>query len=360
MVSESESLWPKFKRRIKWKGKNQASMPSPFSKYAVEIAPNRGIGGKSEGSVTIVSISHDGELIPVVLSPARKSISNDQQPSKKKKKKPPNFDAAEIKAKSDDAADISMKSRELEVRSEEQVPKKFSKKEEKVGVRKANQRSWVRIRKAFMFPKVPDLHQNSRAGLKVSQGSLCGGHAKNTEAPAIEQGKAQEIRLENELPDLIPAPMDKASKSASISAEVDSEGGQELKSIGFHRKVSSHASMPNNPFKRQGIESADSLSLASSCPQFPCPNMSVMPNSPKPNSQPRKLNMSAKGKGTLTRTSTKSVGGVTGECEGSVKAMNLWVIIIIIGSLVVLSNRLLAILCTSLWWYLLPSLLKRK
>ena len=45
VVSESESLWPRFKRRIKWKGKNQASMLSPFSKYVIEISPNRGIDG---------------------------------------------------------------------------------------------------------------------------------------------------------------------------------------------------------------------------------------------------------------------------------------------------------------------------
>lgn len=352
VVSESESLWPRFRRRIKRIGKNQASMPSPFSKYAVEISP------KSEGSVRIVSISRDGELIPVVLSPARKSISNDQQPSKKKKK-PPGFDAASIKVKSHDAADISMKSRESEVRSDELASKQISKEEEKVGGRKSNLRSWVRSRKAFLFPAVPDLHQNSRAELKVSQGSL-GGHAKDTEAPAIEQGKALEIRPENELPDLIPAPVDQASKSASMSAEVDSEGGQQLTSIGFDRKVSSHASVPNIPFKRQGSESADSLSSASSSRQFPCPDMAVMPNSPKSNSQPRKLNMSAKGKRTLTQTSTKSLGGATGECEGSVKGLNLWFVIIIMGCLVVLSNRLLAVLCTSLWWYLLPSLLGRK
>lgn len=352
VVSESESLWPRFKRRIKRKGKNQASMPSPVSKYAVEISP------KSEGSVSIVSISRDGELIPVVLSPARKSIYNDQKPSKKKKK-PPGFDAADIKEKSHDAADISMKSGESEVHSEELASKQISKKEEKVGGRKSNLRSWVRIRKAFLFLTVPDLHQNSRAELKVSQGSL-GGHAKDTEAPAIEQGKAQEFRPENELPDLITAPIDQASKSASISAEVDSEGGQQLTSIGFDRKVSSHARMRNSPFKRQGIESTDSLSSVSLSPQFPCPDMAVMPSSPKPNSQPGKLNMSAKGKGTLTRTGTKSLGVATGECEGSVKGINLWVVIIIMGCLVVLSNRLLAVLCTSLWWYLLPSLLKRK
>ena len=56
--------------------------------------------------------------------------------------------------KSHDAADISMKSGESEIHFEELVWKKISKKEEKVGVWKANQRSWVRIRKAFLFPTV--------------------------------------------------------------------------------------------------------------------------------------------------------------------------------------------------------------
>lgn len=360
MVSESESLWPRFKRRIKRKSKKQSSMPSPFSNYAVEISPNGVISGKSEGLVRIVSVSRDGELIPVILSPARKAISNDQQPAKKKKKPPRGFDAAEIKVKSHDAADISVKSRELEVRTEELVPKQISEEEEKVGVRKLNRRSWVRIGKAFLFPTVPDLHRNSRAGLKVSQDSLRGDHAKDTEAPVIEQGKAQEIRPENELPDSIPVPIDQASKSNRVSAEVDSKSGKQLKSIGFHRKVTSNASTPNSPFKRQGIESADLLSSSSSCPKFPRPDMSAMPNSPKPNSQLRKLNRTAKRKGTRTRTSAKSLGGATCECEGSVSAINLWVVIIIMGCLVVLSNRLVGVVCTSLWWYLLPGLLKRK
>lgn len=339
MVSESESLWPRFKRRIKRKSKKQSSMPSPFSNYAVEISPNGVISGKSEGLVRIVSVSRDGELIPVILSPARKAISNDQQPAKKKKKPPRGFDAAEIKVKSHDAADISVKSRELEVRTEELVPKQISEEDEKVGVRMLNRRSWVRIGKAFLFPTVPDLDRNSRAGLKVSQDSLRGGHAKDTEAPVIEQGKAQEIRPENELPDSIPVPIDQASKSNRISAEVDSKSGKQMKSIGFHRKVTSNASTN---------------------PQFPRPDMSAMPSSPKPNSQLRKLNRTAKRKGTRTRTSAKSLGGATGECEGSVSAINLWVVIIIMGCLVVLSNRLVGVVCTSLWWYLLPGLLKRK
>lgn len=359
MVSESESLWPRFKRRMKRKSKNRSSAPSPFSNYAVEISPNQVISGKSEGLVKIVSICREGELIPVILSSARKAISNKQQPASKKKK-PLGFDAAEIKVKSHDAADVSAKSSESDVRTEELAAKQIPEAEEKVGVRKPNRRLWVRIGKAFQFPTVPDLHQNSRTGLKVSQDSLGGDHAKDTEAPVIEQAKTQKILLENELPYSIPVPIDEASKSSRISAEVESKSVKILKSIDFHRKLNSHGSAPNSAFKRQGIESSDPLCSSSSCPQLLRPVTAAMPKSPKPNSQHKKLKMSAKRKGTRTQTSTKILRGATGECEGSVSAINLWFLIIIMGCLVVLSNRLLAVVCTSLWWYLLSSLLGRK
>lgn len=357
MMSESESLWPRFKRRIKRKTENRSSAPSTFSNYAVEISPNQVISGKSEGLVRIVSICRNGELIPVILSSARKAISNKQQPASKKKKTttPPGFDAAEVKVKSHDAANVSVKSRESEVCTEELAAKQISEAEEKVGARKSNRRLWVRIAKAFRFPTVPDLRQNSRTGLKISQDSVHGDHAKlDTEVPVIEQAKAQEILLENDLPYSIPVPIDQASK-----LEVDSKSVKILKSIDFQRKLNSHANAPNSPFKRQGIESSDPLSSSSSCPQFLCPV-----NSTKPNSPPKKLKMPAKRKGTRTRTGTKFSEGATGECEGCIKgcirAINLWVLIIILGCLVVLSNRILAVVCTSLWWYLLRSLLERK
>ena len=156
VVSESESLWPRFKRRIKRKTENRSSAPSTFSNYAVEISPNRVISGKSEGLVRIVSICRSGELIPVILSSARKAISNKEQPASKKKKTttPLGFDAAEVKVKSHDAADVSVKSRESEVCTEELAAKQISEAEEKVGVRKLNRRLWVRIAKAFRFPTV--------------------------------------------------------------------------------------------------------------------------------------------------------------------------------------------------------------
>ena len=66
---------------------------------------------------------------------------------------------------------------------------------------------------------MPDLRQNSGTGLKISQDSVHGDHAKlDTEAPVIEQDKAQEILLENDLPYSIPVPIDQASK---LEVEVD-------------------------------------------------------------------------------------------------------------------------------------------
>ena len=50
---------------------------------------------------------------------------------------------------------------------------------------------------------------------------------------------------------------------------------------------------------------------------------------------------------------------VTGKGEGYGLAINLWFLIIIMGCLVVFTDRLLAVVCASAWWYLVPCLLKR-
>jgi hypothetical protein len=348
-MSESESFWPRFRRSIKRKGKKQFSKPSHFSNHAAEISPTRLNSGKSESSVRIVSISREGESIPVIRSPAGKAISNDQQPAVKKK--PLGFDATEIKVKSHDAADISVKSRESEVCSEELYPKQISEEEEEVSARKLDRRSWVRIAKAFRFTAALDLHPNSRNGPKVSQDSNRGGHANYT--PVIEQRTAQEIRQKKEVADSISGPIEQPSKSSRISAEVNSKNRKLWKSIDFHRNLSSRASSLNSSFKRQEIESADWLSSLSSYPQIPCPDMAPTRNSTAPNSQPNKLNLPAERKGTVTGSLEEATG------EGYDTVISLGVLIIIMGCLVVLSDRFVAIVCTSVWWYLLPRLLKK-
>jgi hypothetical protein len=236
VVSKSESLWPRFKRCLKQKSKNQSSKPAAFSNYAVEISPTCFINGKSKALVRIVSISRDGEFVPVILSPVGKAISNERQPTK---------------------------------------------------------------------------------------------------TPVIEQPKAQEIRQKKEIADSIPGPIEHLSKSSRTSSAVNCKRSKLWKFINFHRKVSSNGS------KCQGIKSA-------TLPQFPRPGM----NSTMPNFRPKKINMSAERKGTIR-------GDTTSEGEGYSMAINLSILIIIMACLVVFSNRLLAIVYTSLWWYLLPSLLEK-
>jgi len=314
VISKSESVWPRFNRRLKQKSKNQSSEPAAFLNYAVEISPAYLISGESKELVRIVSISRDGEFVPVILSPVGKAISDEQQPTKKKKQLL--FDAAKIKVKSRDAKN-SVQSPKSEVCIEEDDRKK------------SDRRSWVRIAKAFRFLKSPAFHGN---GQKVSQNPIRKSHAKETETPVIEQPKAQEIRQKKEVADSIPGPIEHLSKCSRNSAAVDCKSSKLWKFINFHRKVSSQAS------KRQGIKSA-TLSV---------PGM----NSTTPNFQPKKINMSAERKGTST-------GDATSEGEGYSMAINLSILIIIMACLVVFSNRLLAIVCTFLWWYLLPSLLEK-
>lgn len=79
-------------------------------------------------------------------------------------------------------------------------------------------------------------------------------------------------------------------------------------------------------------------------------------NSIAPNSQPNKLNLSEETKGTIPR----SLEEATGEGEGYDTVIILGVLIVIMGCLVLFSHRSVAVVCTSIWWYLLPRLLKRR
>jgi len=358
-MSESESFWPRFRRSIKRKGKKQPSKPSHFSNNAAEISPARLNSGKSESSVRIVSISPEGELIPVIQSSDGKAISNDQQPAIKQK--PPGFDATEIKVKSQDAVDISLKSRKIsEVCSEELAPKQISEEEEEFSPRKLDRRSWVRIAKAFRFTTVLDLHPNSRNGPKISRNSNRGGDTNYT--PGIEPRKTQEIRQKKEVPDSSSGTIKQTSKSSRISAEVDSKNRKLWKSIDFSWKLSSRTSSPNSSLKPREIESADHLSSSSSYPQFPCPDMEPTGNSITPNSQPNKLNLSAETKGTIPSSLEEATGEGEGEGEGEGydTVIILGVLILIMGCLVLFSHRFVAVVCTSIWWYLLPRLLKKR
>lgn len=292
-MSESESFRPRF-GNIKRKGKKQSSKPSPFSNQAAEISPSRLDSGK--------------------------------------------------------AAVISVKSLESEVCSEELAPKQISE-EEYFSARKLDRRSWVRIAKAFRFTTALDLHPNSRNGANVSQDSnYRGGDADDT--PVIEQPKAQEIRPNNEEAESIPGPIEQTSKASRIYAAVDSKSRKLLKSIDFHRKLSSRVSAPNSYFKRREFKSADRLSSSSSYPHFPAPDMPAAGINRTPNSQDKMLNLSEKRKGTIIEDGS-------GEGEGYNMAISLGVLIIIMGCLVMLSGRFVAVVCTSFWWYLLPRLLKK-
>lgn len=334
VLSKSESFWPRFKTRIKPKSKKHSFKLNPSSRYAVEISPaTRLTSWKSESSGRIVSISGDGEFVPVILSPVGRSISNERQPTEKEKSL--GFEAVEMKVKSRDAQ-ISVKSRQSEVCTAESVPKQISD-EEEVNLRQSERRSWVRIAKALLFPMAH--------GPTVSHR---GGHAKDAEMPVIEQPKRQEVRQVNEVADSIPRSIDHPSKFSSTSAEVGSKSCKLLKSIDFHRKLSSHANTPKSFFKGPEIESTPLSSLSPYPELLPRPDM----NSTSPNSQPKKLDMSAKRKGTIT-------ADAAGEGEGYDMAINLSVLIIIMGCLVVFSDRFLAVACTSFWWFLLPSLLKK-
>lgn len=353
-MSESESFWTRLRRSIKRKGKKQSSKPNHFSNHAAEISTARLNSGKSESSVRIVSISPEGELIPVIQSSDGKAISNDQQHAMKKK--PLGFDATEIKVKSLDAADISVKSSKSEVCSEELAPKQISEEKEEVSARKLDRRSWVRIAKVFRFTTALDLHPNSRNEPKISQNSNRGGHTNYT--PAIEPRKTQEIRQQKEAADSSSGPIRQTSKSSRISAEVDSKSRKLWKSIDFSRKLSSRTSSPNSSLKRREIESADHLSSSSLYPQFPCPDMEPTGNSIAPNFQPNKLNLSEETKGTIPRSLEEATG--EGEGEGYDTVIILGVLIVIMGCLVLFSHRSVAVVCTSIWWYLLPRLLKRR
>lgn len=346
VLCESEPFWPRFKGRMKRKDGKQSQKPSPSSKYAVEISPARLINGESTALVRIGSISQDGEFIPVILSPVQKTLSNERQITKKKKKnKPVGLDAAEVKVEPRDAK-IAVKSLESEVCTQELAPKKISEEEVEVAVRKFNRRSWVRVAKAFRFRTATDLHPTNLNNPKVSEDSHQVGQANNSKTAVIEKQKGQEIQQEDEVADSIAGPIDEPAEPNQISAKVDSRSCKVLKSIDFHKKSSSLASAHNTPLKRRGIKSVPLSS--SSYPEPPRPDMS----NTTPNSQPKKPRMSAERKGTIT-------GNATGEGEGYSMAINFSVLIIIVGCLVVFSDRLLAVVCTSMWWYLFPSLLKR-
>lgn len=341
VLCEAEPFWPRFKGCMKRKNSKQSQKTSPSSKYTVEISPARLINGESAALVRIGSISRDGEFIPVILSPVHKAISNEQRQitKKKKKKKPVGLDAAEVKVKPRDAK-IALKSHESEACTQELAPKKISEGEVEVAVRKFNRSSWVRVAKAFRFTKAPDLHPTNLKRPKLSEDSHQVGQANDSETAVIEQPKGQEIRQEEEVADSIAGPIDEPAEPSQISAKVDS------RSCKMFKKSSSLASAPNTPLKRRGIKSVPVSS--SSYPELPRPDMS----NTTPNSQPKKLHMSAERKGTIT-------GNATGEGEGYNMAINFSVLIIIMGCLVVFSDRLLAVVCTSIWWYLSPSLLKR-
>lgn len=340
VLCESEPFWPRFKGRMKRKNSKQSQKTSPSSKYTVEISPARLINGESAALVRIGSISRDGEFIPVILSPVHKAISNERQITKKKKKKKPvGLDAAEVKVKPRDAK-IALKSHESEACTQELAPKKISEEEVEVAVRKFNRRSWVRVAKAFRFTTAPDLHPTNLKRPKLSEDPHQVGQANDSETAVIEQQKGQEIRQEEEGADSIAGPIDEPADPSQIPAKVDSW------SCKMFKKSSSLASSPNTPLKRRGIKSVPLSS--SSYPELPRPDMS----NTTPNSQPKKLRMLAKRKITTT-------GNATGEGEGYNMAINFSVLIIIVGCLVVFSDRLLAVVCTSIWWYLSPSLLKR-
>lgn len=306
VVSESESLWPRFKRRIKQKRKMQSSKPAAFSNYSVQISPAYLISGGSKPLVRFVSNSGGREFIPVILSPVRKEMSNEQQPTKMKRKL--GLEAAEVKVKSRNA-EISVKPREPEVCTQELPPKPISDEEDPVAVKISCRRSWVRILKAFQFPKPAD-----RNGPKVSQNPT----------------------QQNEVADSISRPSEQPCKSRSTSSAVDSKSNEPFETFVFRRKVSCHGS------KCQGIKSTP-LS------QLPRPGM----NSTIPSFQPKMINTSAGKKGTIT-------GNATSEGEEYSMALNLSILIIIMVCLAVFSNRIFAVVCTSIWWYLLPSLLKKK
>jgi hypothetical protein len=316
VVSESESLWPRFKRRIKQKSKNQSSKPAVISNYAVEISPTCLISGESKALVRIVSNSRGGEFIPVILSPVGKAISNERQPTKKKSLL--GFEATEIKVKLRNA-EISAKSREPEVSTEELPPKQISE-EDQVAVKKSDRTSWVRVAKAFQFPKAPD-----RNGPKVLQNPIRKRHAEDTKTQVIEQPEAPDIRQRKEVADSISRPIEQPSKSSRTSSAMDSKNSKLFKFITFHRTVSSRSS------KLRGIKST---------------HLSQLPRSDM--NHTKKPAMLAERKGTITC-----------EGEGYMMAIELSVLIIIMACLAVFSNRLLAVVCTSIWWYLLPSLLKK-
>eukprot|EP00253_Pinus_taeda_P006830 PITA_06830 len=320
VASQSESLWPRFKRRIKQKSKNQSSKAGDFSNYGVDISPTCPNSAKSRPLVRIVSISPDGEFVPIILLPVGKSISRDRQATKKEKSL--GFDAVEMKVKSRDPK-ILVNSRKLEVCTQQK---------DEASAKKSDNRSWFRITKAFKFAKTLAFHSNGR---KVSQNPIQRSHSKDSKTPVIEQPKAQESRQKKEVADSIPGPIENLSKSSGTSAAVDCKSNKLWKFINFHRKVSSHGT------RRQGIKSA-TLS------QLPRRGM----NSNAPNFQPKKIKMSAERKGTI-------MGDTTSEGEGYSMAIYLSILIIIMACLVVLSNRVLAVLCTSIWWYLLPSLMKK-
>eukprot|EP00253_Pinus_taeda_P033700 PITA_33700 len=318
---KSESLLPSFNRRIKQKSEKHSSKPVAFSNYGVQISPTCLISGKSNALRSIVSISRDGELVPIILSPVGKAMSNERQPTKQKTQL--RLDAAEIKAKSRDPK-ISVKSRKLEVCTEKQ---------DSAALKKPD-RSWIRVAKFFRFPKDLAFHRN---GPKVSQGPIQRSHTNDTKTPVIEQTKAQDqILRKKEIADSIPGPIKHLSKSSGTSVAVDSKSSKLSKFVNFHRKVSSHAT------QRQGIKST-TLS------QLLCGGM----NRTTGNFGPKKINISVERKGTIALEATR-------ESVGYSMAINLWILIIIMTCLVVYSNKLLAVLCTSIWWYFLPILLEKK
>lgn len=351
----SESLCSKLKRRIRRKKKRKYSRLIPSSNYDVKISPNRVISANSEELVKIVSVSRDQESNPVIVSSLGKAKSSKRQPAKKKKN-PLEFDAAEIKVKSQDAEDKSVKSLESEIYTEELGPKKISVEEEEVTERNLDHRSLVRNSRASRFPTDPNYSQNEQKFLKNPSAVH---NVKDTKMSVMEQAqKAQKIRQEHELRFSIPKAFNQLySKSSRNSGEVDSKSCKLMKSIDFHRKVSSHASAPNSPCKRRDTKLAPLVS-SSSYSLLPRSNMAAMRSTPTPNSQPKELALPA-ALAERKETIAESSGDIKGKGERYGCAINLWVVIIVMGCLVVFSDRVLAIVCASVCWYLIPTLLKK-
>eukprot|EP01018_Ginkgo_biloba_P011487 Gb_23880 [translate_table: standard] len=326
-TKDRTSFWPRFKRRIKHGEKSSAKPNSYAGKYDTVYAQISAGGktrvvarsaGNPEALVRIVSVSR-GEFI---LSPA----------SAKENSASFELETSVTSLKSHKSENCN----EQDARIGDDIIK--GDKAEEASLQKLDHRSWVRIVKRIAASGLPTpfLVRKTRNGKVRQYPHRTLAVIRDSESKPIKPN-SPEIQ-EEQFPahdsprGSISAPIEQPNSNYHISAAVDGN-------IHKNRKLKARvaASAPSTPTGRHGIESLPRQDLPS---------------------RATKIQREASLESTKTILESRGcfwdrLGPKTGEDYNA--ALSVSVLIIVLGILA-LSDRLCTIICTSIWWYLLPKL----